>query len=254
MKKNRILFLTGSNGQLGGSIINCFSKKNWKIFGLDIQENTSNKEVFSYVSGSVSKRESFEELFAQAEKEIKSNSDLCLVNNAGVAVFSPSEERTYEEFKQVSEVNLLGPIFGCTEFYKFLKKKKKYLSGDSKLQIINIASIYGIISPNKTIYTDTARTSSEIYGATKAGLIQMTKYFATRYADFGMRVNCIAPGGVLNNSLQGPEFIKNYSNLVPLKRLCNDNEVSALIYSLVTGDFNYVTGQTIAIDGGMTSW
>ena len=121
-------------------------------------------------------------------------------------------------------------------------------------QIINIASIYGIIAPNKEIYTDTKRSNSEIYGATKAGLIQMTKYFAARYSSSNIRVNCIAPGGILNTNLQGPEFIKNYSNLVPMKRLCNDLEVAELILSLVNGNFSYVTGQTISIDGGRSSW
>ena len=82
----------------------------------------------------------------------------------------------------------------------------------------------------------------------------MTKYFAARYASSNLRVNCIAPGGVLNNHHQGPEFIKNYSNLVPMKRLCNDTEVAELILSFVTGNFSYVTGQTIPIHGGMSSW
>ena len=139
-----------------------------------------------------------------------------------------------------------------TEFYKFQTELTNNLQLNS--QIINIASIYGMISPNKCIYTDTNRLSSEIYGATKAGIIQMTKYFATRYAHADIRVNCIAPGGVLNNELQGPDFIKNYSNLVPLNRLCEDKEVSELIFSFVSGKFSYVTGQTIAIDGGMSSW
>ena len=85
-------------------------------------------------------------------------------------------------------------------------------------------------------------------------IIQLTKYFATRYAKDGFSVNCISPGGVLNTFLQGPEFIRNYSKLVPMQRLCKDTEVSSLIFSLVNSDSKYLTGQTISIDGGMTSW
>ena len=251
---NKILFLTGCNGQLGKTVTKTFAKNNWKVFGLDIHEESNNENLFRYISGSVRERESFDELFSTAKSFVESNSKFCLVNNAGTAVFTPSEERTYEEFLLVSEVNLLGPIFGCTEFYKFSKDIVDNFSNSIDFKIMNIASVYGLISPNKSIYTDTARTSSEIYGATKAGLIQMTKYFAARYAESGISVNCIAPGGILNRSLQGPEFIQNYSKLVPLGRLCNEDEVSSLLFSLVSGNFQYVTGQTIAIDGGMTSW
>ena len=248
MNNNKILFITGSNGQLGTAIINSFQREDWYVFGLDIQKS-ANK---NFLKGSVADRKNFQKLFDLSVDKLQNNIDLCLINNAGIAVFTPSEERTYEEFLKVSEVNLFGPIIGMTEFYKFCRKfSDKYTFN---AQIINIASVYGLISPNNSIYTDTSRNSSEIYGATKAGLIQMTKYFAARYANDNIQVNCIAPGGVLNNDLQGPEFIKNYSKLVPLNRLCEDIEVAELVYSFVSGKFKYVTGQTIPIDGGMTSW
>ena len=248
MKNNKILFITGSNGQLGKAIINSFQKENWHIFGLDIQKS-ANK---NFLKGSVIHRKNFQKLFGLSVDKLQNNIDLCLINNAGISVFTPSEERTYEEFLSVSEVNLFGPIIGMTEFYQFYKKfSEKYIIN---AQIINISSVYGLISPNNSIYTDTSRNSSEIYGATKAGLIQMTKYFAARYASDNIQVNCIAPGVILNIDLQGPEFIENYSKLVPLNRLCEDNEVAELIHSFVSGKFKYVTGQTIPIDGGMTSW
>tara|TARA_B100001248_G_C27282392_1_gene408362 strand:+ start:100 stop:846 length:747 start_codon:yes stop_codon:yes gene_type:complete len=248
MNNNKILFITGSNGQLGSAIINSFQRENWDIFCLDIQES-KNK---NFVKGSVSDRKNFQKLFGLSLKKLQNNAELCLINNAGVSVFTPSEDRTFEEFLNVSEVNLFGPIVGTTEFYKFYKKSsEKYIIN---AQIINISSVYGLISPNNSIYTDTSRNNSEIYGATKAGLIQMTKYFAARYANDNIQVNCIAPGGILNTDLQGPEFIENYSKLVPLNRLCEDKEVAELIHSFVSGKFKYVTGQTIPIDGGMTSW
>ena len=251
MNKKRLLFLTGCNGQLGSAIIDKFFNSGWDVFGLDILEKGINKNLSGYISGSVAERNNFYKLFEESKKINHNFDQVSLINNAGIAVFTPSEERTYEEFLAVSEVNLLGPIFGCTEFSKFVE-----VNNLEKLspKIVNIASVYGQISPNKSIYSDTARSSSEIYGATKAGVIQLTKYFAARYAEKGISVNCISPGGVLNTSLQGPDFIRNYSKLVPMKRLCNDNEVSSLLFSIISGDFHYLTGQTISIDGGMTSW
>ena len=251
MIKNKFLFITGCNGQLGSSIACLFKQKNWQVFGLDLS-NFGNRNLNGYIKGTVIERNDFKKLFSLCEDQLSEDSELCLINNAGLAVFSPSEDRTYEEFLKVSEVNLLGPIFGMTEFYKLHKKIKNKFRISA--QMINIASVYGLIAPNKNIYTDTNRSSSEIYGASKAGIIQMTKYFAARYACEDIRVNCIAPGGIMNSKVQGPDFIRNYSKLVPSNRLCQDKEVAELIFSFVSGKLSYVTGQTIAIDGGMTSW
>lgn len=251
MTNSKFVFLTGSNGQLGKAITQTFKNNNWNVYGLDITE-PKNELLDGFILGNVQERDEFKKFFNLPFDNFSESVELCLINNAGISVFTPSEERTYEEFLKVCEVNLFGPIIGITEFYNFHKKVRENFNTNS--QIINISSIYGIISPNKNIYTDTSRSSSEIYGATKAGLIQITKYFAARYADTNLRVNCIAPGGVLNNDLQGPEFINNYSDLVPMQRLCEDKEVAELIMSFVSGNFSYVTGQTIPIDGGMSSW
>ena len=251
---SKILFITGCNGQIGTQICELFAKKDWIIYGMDLGNNSSLKVLKKYFKGSVSVRKDFSNFFRLAQHEINKDSQICLINNAGVSVFTPSEERTYEEFLLVSEVNLLGPIYSSTELFKFIQNIDKNLTEKLDSHIINISSVYGLISPNNSIYTDTKRNNSEIYGATKAGVIQLTKYFAARYAKNKIRVNCIAPGGVLNESLQGNEFIKNYSNLVPMKRLCESNEVSQLCYLLASNKIGYLTGQTISLDGGMTSW
>lgn len=249
---DKFLFITGSEGQIGTAISKKFTECRWKVHGMDVLKKNENKFLNNFFKGNVTKRDDFKSFFAYKDFTSKT-SHIVLINNAGVAVFSPPEERTYEEFKFVTDVNLLGPIYGITEFYKYFKKLKKK-NNDLRLSILNIASIYGISSPNNKIYTDTARNSSEIYGATKAGLIQITKYFATRYANELIQVNCISPGGVLNESLQGKEFIENYSSLVPMKRLCSETELAELTFSVVDCEANYLTGQNIIIDGGMTSW
>ena len=248
------IFLTGCEGQLGLAISKKLSLNGVSVYGMDINKESRNKYLKKYIQGSVSDRDSFKRFF-KLLKNLQDDFKLSLINNAGVSVFTPSEERTFEEFKKVTEVNLLGPIFGMTEFYSFIKSSKK-LNNNLKnfYSIINIASIYGMISPNKSIYTDTKRSNSEIYGATKAGLIQMTKYFAARYADVPISVNSISPGGVINKNVQGEQFISNYSALVPMKRLCNDYEIAETVEMLFKSPNKYLTGQNIAVDGGMTSW
>jgi len=249
------LFLSGSNGQLGKCFVNKFSENGWLTSGLDIDKSSVNDNLESYVEGSVTSRSSWESIFAtmSISSRLEDSNHFCLINNAGVAVFTPSEERTHDEFTDVVNINLLGPIFGTTEFYKFIKTRKLHRSRSNTFTVLNICSVYGHISPNPSIYTDTARNSSEIYGASKAGLAQMTRYFSVRYSSIPIRVNAISPGGVENKLLQGEDFISNYSNLVPLGRLCQANEVADLAHAMVNSP-DYFTGQVLMLDGGMSSW
>ena len=88
--------------------------------------------------------------------------------------------------------------------------------------------------------------------ATKAGVISLTKYLATYWADKGIRVNSIAPGGVFNQ--QDRKFVQNYSSRVPMKRMANVEEIVGAMLFLASDASTYITGQTLVIDGGLTSW
>ena len=147
-------------------------------------------------------------------------------------------------------VNLKGTFF-CIQEY--LKRRR----GNSALRgsIVNVASHYGVISPDPRIYTDCDRRNSEIYGATKAGIIQMTKYFAVHAVEFGVRVNAISPGGIRNpEDPQGEDFQKHYAFRCPLGRMAETREIVGPVIFLLSPAADYITGQNIIVDGGMTSW
>ena len=136
-------------------------------------------------------------------------------------------------------------------FYELLHKIK--VAGS----IVNIASHYGIISPDPRIYTDCARRNSEVYGATKAGIIQMTKYFSVNAIADGanIRVNAVAPGGIKNHrNPQGEDFQKNYGKRCPMGRLAETAEIVSPALYLLSEDASYINGHTLVIDGGMTAW
>ena len=118
--------------------------------------------------------------------------------------------------------------------------------------IINIGSIYGIVSGDPRIYNKNDRKTAECYGASKAAIIHMTKYFAVHLAEVSIRVNCISPGGVFNN--QGEDFVKNYSYRTPMGRMAHDTEIADTAIFLASDESSYITGQNITIDGGWTSW
>ena len=121
-------------------------------------------------------------------------------------------------------------------------------------KIINIASIYGVISPDYRIYNKGDRINSEIYGASKAGLIQLTKYYATFLAKRNILVNCISPGGVENKKKQNTKFIKKYLHNVPLGRMTSLSDIFSVLNFLIADENRYLTGQNLILDGGMSSW
>ncbi|MFH0754726.1 MAG: SDR family oxidoreductase [Candidatus Omnitrophota bacterium] len=172
-----------------------------------------------------------------------------LVNNAGVSVFEPFEERPEASFDWVMGVNLKG-TFHCIRAYA-LQVKKTGKAG----AIVNIGSIYGVVSPDPRIYTDCARKNSEVYGATKAGIIQMTKYFAVHLAPEHIRVNCVSPGGIFNpQAPQGEDFVKNYSARCPMGRMADAQDMVGAVLYLSSQAAGYTNGQNLVVDGGSSSW
>jgi len=174
-----------------------------------------------------------------------------LINNAAVSVFDPWPERTDDDFDWVTQVNLKG-AFHCMRAYL-----QHCIKTGSKGAIVNIASHYGLISPDPRIYTDCARRNSEVYGATKAGLIQMTKYFSVNAIADGakVRVNAVAPGGIKNPwDPQGDDFQKMYAFRCPMGRLAELEEMIGPVLFLLSPAASYVNGHTLVVDGGMTAW
>ncbi len=169
-----------------------------------------------------------------------------LVNNAGVAVFTPFEERPFSEFMQVLEINV-GGTFLCTQAAVRIMQNQP--TGG---RVVNIGSIYGVVSGDPRIYTDCDRRTSEAYAASKAAIIQMTRYWAVHLAKYQIRVNALSPGGVFKE--QGEDFVRNYSLRTPLGRMARADELREALLFLCSEASSYVTGQNLLVDGGWTAW
>lgn len=157
-----------------------------------------------------------------------------LVNNAGVAVFKPILETTPEEWARVMAVNLTGP-FLCA-------RAAMPLMGEGGA-IVNIASISGL----------RASTLRVAYGTSKAGIIHLTKQMAAEFAQLGVRANCVAPGPVdtaMARAVHSPEIRADYHDAIPLNRYGLEEEIADAIFFLCSDRASYVTGQTLAVDGG----
>lgn len=246
----KTVLVTGATGQLGHTICKAFIDLGARVIGADVEMNEKKMlqdSNISYVSLDITNKQSVEDVFGKLYH--KYGCIDVLINNAGVSTFEPFEERTEASFDWVSNVNLKGTFFCIQEYVKNQKNIKQ------QGNIINIASIYGIISPDPRVYQDGDLKNSEVYGATKAGIIQMTKYFAVHLAYYEIRVNAVSPGGIFNNeNPQSEYFINEYSKRNPMGRMADSEEMLGAIIFLSSDASSYVTGHNLVVDGGMSCW
>jgi NAD(P)-dependent dehydrogenase (short-subunit alcohol dehydrogenase family) len=174
-----------------------------------------------------------------------------LVNNAAFVGASelqgwsvPFEEQTVETWRRALEVNLTAVFDICQGLTPLLK------SADGA-NIINIASIYGMYGPDWGLYEGTSMSNPAAYGASKGGLIQLTRWLATTIAP-DIRVNAISPGGIFRN--QPEAFLRRYEAKTPLARLATEDDFRGAIAYLASDLSKYVTGQNLAVDGGWGVW
>lgn len=161
-----------------------------------------------------------------------------IVNNAGVADFGPIEETSFERWRNVMATNLDG-VFLCSQAaIPHLKKTKG--------AIVNIASISGL----------RASTLRVAYGTSKAAVIQLTEQQAAELGEYGIRANAVAPGPVrtkLAMAVHTQEIIDAYHDALPLNRYGSEDEIAEAIVFLASERASFITGQTLAADGGFES-
>ena len=159
-----------------------------------------------------------------------------LVNNAGIALFKPLLETTYEEWSRVLAVNLNGPFLMVQACAPVMLK-----TGGGA--IVNIASISGL----------RASTLRVAYGTSKAALSHLTKQQAAELGNLGIRVNAVAPGPVdtaMAKQVHTPDIRAGYHDAIPLNRYGTEQEIAAAACFLCSDAASYVNGQTLAVDGG----
>ncbi len=250
-KKNfskKTFLVTGSCGQLGSNTIKKLIKMNAYIIAIDLKckKKIKSKKI-QYFEIDISKSDMVDQLFINLDKK-NLHIDV-LINNAGVSFFNPFEKRSEEELNNTINVNLKGTFYLIKNFSKYSRRN------NSIKKIINLSSIYSVISPDPSIYNKNDRRNSEIYGATKAGINQMTRYFSVHLAKKNILVNSVSPGGIFNNtSPQSKSFVKKYCQKNPMKRMASVDEISDFILFMSSDECSYLNGQNIILDGGMSAW
>ncbi len=155
------------------------------------------------------------------------------------------EEIPLDSWKKNVDMQMNSVFYICQQVSEIMRKQQKG-------SIVNIASIYGVVGNDFTIYEEYRGTSPAAYAAIKGGIINFSRYLVSYYGKYNIRVNCVSPGGILDEKNQHPSFIKRYSDKSPLKRLGNPEEIAPAITFLLSDDASFITGHNLMVDGGWT--
>lgn len=247
-EKRRTAFVTGASQGIGAAIAVALARD-----GFDVAVSSTQPDKLSAVIASIKSararaaplaldlrsQASIEKAMAEAVSALGSVD--VLVNNAAVPLRKPALEVAAAEWDTVLSTGLTGTFFMSQQMGRHLVARGRPGC------IISIASTHGLVA---------ARDRS-IYGIAKAGVIQMTRMLAIEWAEHGIRVNAIAPGRVNTPSRAGSLAEPGYEQAalarVPLRRFATSEEVAAAACYLASPQAEYITGQTLVLDGGLTS-
>ena len=257
--KGKRALITGAVGGLGQEIALTIAELGGDLLLVDLP-NTDYTTVTQKVLDSCNVQ--VECVDCDLENEVERNSLISkvntdskglniLINNAAFVGSSELqgwgtafEKQTLETWRRALEVNLTAPFHLCQALTPLLKNS-------AGANIINIGSIYGEYGPDWRLYDGTSMANPAAYGASKGGLIQLTRWLSTTLAP-SIRVNAISPGGVFRN--QPDLFVKRYETRTPLARMATENDFRGIIAYLASDMSSYVTGQVISVDGGWGVW
>ena len=252
MKKLATL-ITGGAGFLGSFYCEKFIKNNHFVICVDNNEKKLKKLKKKYKRNfisftcDISNEKNIKKLFNLVNKKFFVN---ILINNAAIDAV-PSNIKKNNKYPDISQwdkemnVGLKGAYIMIKYFGELMYKKKNG-------SIINIGSDLSVIAPNQKIYNGVYKNYFKpvTYSVLKHGLLGMTKYFSSLYANKKVRVNMLSPGPVKNK--QKKKLISNLLDLIPAKRLANPDDIAEAILFLAEKNSKYINGQNIVIDGGRT--
>jgi NAD(P)-dependent dehydrogenase (short-subunit alcohol dehydrogenase family) len=248
-----VAVVTGALGKLGPVWIAALADAGAVVVGIDVQTADAPPGCAALETGDVTDRASLDAVLARvlAKHDLPS----VLVNNAGIDQPPDAAARTYrvedvplDDFRRTLDVNLAG-TFNATQVFG------SPMRDAGRGSIVNIGSLYASIAPDPGLYdhmeADPPFLKPAAYGASKAGVVSLTRYFARLWGPHGVRVNALSPGGVAGG--QDDEFLRKYGARVPLGRMAEPSDLAGPLVFLASDASRYVTGHELRVDGGFTA-
>ena len=267
---DKIVVITGGLGQIGAEFVKEFHKRGSRVAVLSRSANAEKAEKVLGKTLVASERIGLFSVDITKKDSINSALDLVekrwgvadvLINNAGIdtqpsappEVSGPFEQFPEDVFREVVETNLTGT------FLMTQAVGARLVAANKGGSIINIGSIYGMVSPIQDIYaykeelTGVPFIKPVAYCAAKSGIYNLTRYCATYWAKKGIRVNTFTPSGVWRET-QDEHFHANYHARMPMGRMAQADEFNGSMIFLASDASRYMTGSNLVVDGGWTAW
>jgi len=250
--ENKVVAVTGGYGLLGSSITRSLLAHDAIVVILGrseekfqlLKEKSGFEGSLHFVSCDVSNTDSVKSAFANVVDQFGCLD--CLINNAAYSVSKIPEEMSDEDW----EAGINGSL---TSVFKCIRESLQYLTSGGR--IINVSSMYGSVSPDFSVYDEFPNFFNPVnYGAGKAGVQQLTRYFANYLGPKGITVNCVSPGPFPSEQVKkSAGFIKQLESRTALKRVGSDDDIGGVFAFLASDQASFITGQNIFVDGGWTT-
>lgn len=269
--ENKICIVTGGLGQIGKNFVSALHSRGARVavWGRTVNEkrissifgdSALSDPNLKFYSVDITSKASMNAALDDMEK-IWGDAPDVLVNNAGIdtqpsappEVSGPFEQFPEEVFREVVDVNLVGTFLACQAV------GARMINAHKGGSIINVGSIYGMLSPIQDIYaykkelTGVPFIKPVAYSAAKSGIYNLTRYLATYWGKDGIRVNTLTPAGVWRDT-QDEIFQGNFTARMPMGRMSKEDEYNGSLIFLASQASSFMTGSNLVVDGGWTAW
>lgn len=241
--KDKIILVTGGSGLIGREIVSDIRRQGGIAINADINVDTCLEKGTYHLD--ISDDLSIHSLVSMV-KETFGRID-GLVNSAYPR--TPDWGAFFENIAPASwRKNVDLQMNSC---FVICQSVLSVMSGQGYGSIVNIASIYGVVGNDFTLYEEYGGTSPAAYCAIKGGIINFSRYLASYYGKNNIRINCVSPGGIFDH--QPPSFVERYCAKVPMRRLGTPADIAPAVSFMLSDGARYVTGQNLIVDGGWTA-
>lgn len=250
----KVALVTGATGRLGTEISTALAQMGADVLvvartlpalhALQTKLEAETGRKITPIVADTAKEASVHALFQTVAANTDGRLDI-LVNNVTGSTAATVEDLNESTWNDVMQQTVTGMFLCC-------QAASKLMLNHHAGNIINIASIYGVVAADQRIYGDSGFNSSLVYGTGKAAVVQMTRYLAALWGQSGIRVNAITPGGVEDAGNDHPTFRKNYTVRTPMGRMMRREEIRGPLAFLASEASSYMTGHNLVIDGGFT--
>ena len=240
----KVAVVCGGFGLIGKEVSLALTQAGAKVYVLDINKFEW-MDGINFIEFDITNFDNYDDVFATIINEA-GKIDIC-VNLAYPRTSDwggPLEDVLVSSWKKNIDMHLNSYCLVTRAVAEIMKKQ------GIKGSIINFGSIYGVVGPDFEVYSGTSMTNEGQYAAIKGGIINFSRFTASYYGKYGIRVNCLCPGGVFDN--QNEIFVKNYGLRTPLRRMANADEIASATLFLASDASSYITGSTFMVDGGWT--